>query len=67
MAKKTDEPSYEQARDELAKVVAALEGGGLTLEESLGLWERGEQLAGICRTWLDTARKRIDAADEAAD
>ena len=45
MAKKTDEPSYEQARDELASVVAALESGGLTLEESLGLWERGELLS----------------------
>jgi exodeoxyribonuclease VII small subunit len=62
MAKKTDEPSYEQARDELASVVAALESGGLTLEESLGLWERGEVLARICQSWLDTAQQRIDAA-----
>jgi exodeoxyribonuclease VII small subunit len=66
MAKKTDEPSYEQARDELATVVATLEGGGLTLEESLRLWERGEELARICQTWLDTARARIDATTEHA-
>jgi exodeoxyribonuclease VII small subunit len=64
MAKKTDEPSYEQARDELASVVATLEGGGLTLEESLRLWERGEELARICQSWLDTARQRLDAATE---
>lgn len=62
MAKKTDEPTYEQARDELASVVTTLEGGGLTLEESLALWERGEELARICQSWLDTARQRLDAA-----
>lgn len=69
MAKKTDEPTYEQARDELATVVTTLEGGGLTLEESLALWERGEQLARICQTWLDTARQRVDTAtaDEATE
>jgi len=38
---------YEQARDELIEVVRRLEGGGLTLEESLKLWERGERLAAI--------------------
>ncbi len=54
--------SYEQARDELAEVVRRLEAGGLTLEESLALWERGEALAGICRHWLDAARERLAAA-----
>ena len=54
--------TYEQARDELAEVVRRLEAGGLTLEESLGLWERGEALAGICRHWLDAARERLAAA-----
>jgi exodeoxyribonuclease VII small subunit len=54
--------SYEQARDELAEVVRRLEAGGLTLEESLSLWERGEQLAGICQHWLDAARERLAAA-----
>lgn len=54
--------SYERARDELAAVVERLEGGGTTLEESLALWERGEELAGICQRWLDGARDRLDAA-----
>lgn len=64
-AKKADEtPSYEQAREELIEVVRALEAGGTTLEESLALWERGEQLATICQDWLDGARKRLDAAIE---
>lgn len=55
-------PSFEQARDELAEVVRRLEAGGATLEESLTLWERGEALAGICQQWLDAARARLDAA-----
>jgi len=60
-------PSYEQARDELLAVVARLEAGGVSLEESLALWERGEELAEICQQWLDGARARIDArlADQA--
>jgi exodeoxyribonuclease VII small subunit len=53
---------YEQARDELTEVVRRLEGGGLTLEESLKLWERGERLAAICQQWLEGARARLAAA-----
>lgn len=59
------ELSYEQARAELAAVVERLEAGGSTLEESLALWERGEQLAVICQRWLDGARKRLDEAQQA--
>ena len=54
--------SYEQARDELTEVVKRLEAGGLTLEESLDLWERGEKLAAICAEWLEGARARIATA-----
>ena len=54
--------TYEQARDELASVVKRLETGGLTLEQSLDLWERGEKLAGVCAEWLDGARARLTAA-----
>ncbi|WP_198653833.1 exodeoxyribonuclease VII small subunit [Actinocorallia populi] len=56
--------SYEKARDELAEVVKRLETGGLTLEESLALWERGERLAGVCEEWLEGARARLAAAME---
>lgn len=55
-------PTYEQARDELADVVRRLEAGGATLEESLLLWERGEELARLCQGWLDGAKTRLDAA-----
>jgi exodeoxyribonuclease VII small subunit len=54
--------TYEQARDELIKVVADLEQGSVTLEESMTLWERGEALADQCETWLTGARKRLDDA-----
>jgi len=54
--------SYEQARDELVSVVKHLEAGGLSLEQSLDLWERGEKLAAICGEWLDGARARLTAA-----
>jgi exodeoxyribonuclease VII small subunit len=56
------ELTYDQARAELAQVVERLESGGGTLEESLALWERGEQLAEACQSWLDGARARLDAA-----
>ncbi|MDQ6658926.1 MAG: exodeoxyribonuclease VII small subunit [Actinomycetota bacterium] len=60
--------SYEHARDELAQVVGRLEAGGLSLDDSLTLWERGEQLARQCAAFLDGARDRVDAAlAEASD
>ena len=58
----TDELDYEQARDQLAEVVAKLEAGGLSLEDSLALWERGETLAKICDQHLAGARERIEKA-----
>ena len=57
-----DAMSYEQARAELEDVVRRLESGGVPLEESLVLWERGEELAGTCQALLDGARARLDAA-----
>ncbi|MEU8265702.1 exodeoxyribonuclease VII small subunit [Sphaerisporangium sp. NPDC049002] len=59
---KAETPSYEQAREELTEVVRRLETGGLTLEQSIELWERGEKLAAICEEWLQGARVRLAAA-----
>lgn len=59
--------SYEQARDELVSVVGALEQGGISLEESISLWERGEALATRCDEWLIGARERLDAAKKARE
>lgn len=63
-AKNTDVAnlSYEQARDQLVQVVASLEQGSATLEESMALWERGEALAAQCELWLSGAKARLDAA-----
>lgn len=58
------EPSFEDARAELADIVGRLEAGGLTLEESLSLWQRGEEVAAICTRWLDAARARLEQAKE---
>ena len=62
MSEEKPELPYEQARDELTDVVRRLEAGGLTLEESLALWERGEKLASVCEEWLEGARARLAAA-----
>jgi len=50
---------YEQARDELIEVVQQLEHGGLDLDASLKLWERGEELAKRCEEHLAGARKKV--------
>ena len=58
--------SYEAARDELAAVVSELESGQSTLEQSLQLWQRGEDLAKICQEWLDGAMAKLSAAKPGA-
>ncbi|AMY19752.1 exodeoxyribonuclease VII small subunit [Rhodococcus kroppenstedtii] len=57
-----DELGYEAARDELVDVVKVLEQGGLDLDASLALWERGEALAARCEQHLAGARARIEDA-----
>ena len=56
----SDEPTYEQARDQLIEVVRTLEQGGTCLAESLALWERGEALADRCEQWLAGARQKLE-------
>ena len=55
------EIGYEDARAELSDVVRRLESGGQTLEQSLALWQRGEELAEICERWLSGATARLNA------
>lgn len=54
--------SYEDAKEELVSIVATLESGSVSLEESMRLWERGEQLAAHCTRWLDQAQQSVDGA-----
>ena len=56
------EMGYEEARDELIEVVRVLEQGGLDLDSSLKMWERGEELARRCEEQLAGARKRVEDA-----
>ena len=55
---------YEESRDELTSIVAQLEEGTASLDESLTLWERGEALAKRCNQWLDSAQARLDAVGQ---
>lgn len=59
-----DELSYEEAKDELTSIVAVLESGSVSLEESMRLWERGEALAVRCSHWLDQAQAAVDGGAE---
>lgn len=59
--------SYEEARDELVRVVTELEQGAASLEASLAMWERGEALANRCESWLTGARERLEAARRAKE
>lgn len=58
---------YEDCRDELIEVVRLLEQGGMDLDGSLALWERGEQLAKRCEEHLAGARQRVTDALAAGD
>lgn len=60
--KPISELGYEDARDELIAVVQQLEQGGLDLDTSLKLWERGEELAKRCEEHLAGARERVEQA-----
>ena len=67
MAGDVNDLTYEQARAELAVVVETLESGGISLEESMALWERGEALAARCQSWLDAAKSKLDAVRKNAE
>ncbi len=60
----SDEPTYEQAREQLTEVVRELESGNVPLSRSLELWERGEKLAAVCQRWLDGAKAKIAEAEK---
>jgi exodeoxyribonuclease VII small subunit len=56
----SEQLSFEDALAELEDIVARLEAGELTLEESLALFERGQRLAGLCHAALDRAELRLE-------
>ena len=54
------EPSFEEARRELERIVAQLESGQAGLEDALALWERGDELYRLCLGKLDAAQGKIE-------
>ena len=71
MPKKTkpqliEDLTFEQAFAELEDSVRKLEGGDLPLEDSLALFERGQQLAAFCGKLLDEAELKIEQVEETA-
>jgi len=66
MATEPAKLSYEEARNELVQVVADLEAGTATLEQTIELWERGEALASRCEEWLVGAKERLNKAKAAS-
>jgi len=52
--------TFEEALRALEDVVRRLESGDVPLEESIGLYERGEALRRHCQARLDAAQARID-------
>lgn len=52
--------TFEQAQRELERIVAELEAGRASLEDSVALWERGDELYRYCLERLDSAQATID-------
>ncbi len=59
-----NERSFEEAYSELEAIVAKLEAGELSLEESVQLYERGRRLASHCQNLLDKAELRVNQLND---
>ena len=64
MTKQIKDLSYEEAREELQAVVTQLEQQNISLDESMKLWERGEELAKICEQYLAGARQKLNKSQQ---
>lgn len=62
-----EQPNFEQAYVELERAVQTLEGGGLTLDDSITLYERCMKLARLCSARLDSAELRITELQSALE
>jgi exodeoxyribonuclease VII small subunit len=52
-------PSYEQALDELERLVASMEAGQLPLDQLLASYKRGAELLGFCRERLQAVEQQV--------
>jgi exodeoxyribonuclease VII small subunit len=63
----SDRPaSFEAALSELEKIVASMESGKLSLEETLHAHKRGLELAQYCQTILAQAQQQVKVLEEDA-
>lgn len=65
-AKSDLQPSFEEALAELEKIVARMESGKLTLEQSLEAHRRGIELAQLCQSVLARAQQQVKVLEENA-
>lgn len=54
-----EDPGFEESLKRLDRVVSALEGGELGLDEALSRYEEGVRLLGRCKSLLDAAERRV--------
>lgn len=62
-----EELSYEEAFQQLEDVVTQLEGGELSLERSVALYELGQRLSARCQNLLEKAELKIRQVEEDDD
>lgn len=62
-----DKLSYEAALQQLETIIAALESGRLSLEQSVEFYEQGQRLSARCQTLLDQAELKIRQVDDAGN
>ncbi len=56
--------SFEAAMGELEQLVADMESGKLSLEDSLAAYKRGAELLGFCRSRLDDAEQQVRVLED---
>ena len=59
--------SFEKALEELQQIVSSLEAGNVSLDASLGLYERGVELVRLCNQRLEEVGQRVDILRAGAD
>lgn len=64
---KLDKLSFEQLYEQLEEVTASLEGGDLSLEQSVALFEQGMALAKRCQALLGDVEQRVETLRRAFD
>ncbi len=57
-------PSYEEALAELERLVAAMEGGQMPLDQLLQNYRRGADLLQLCRVQLDTVEQQVKVLED---